>query len=528
MNGRYRALAWSSLAVIAIAAALGRGEPTASAGRTPVVGRPDHTALSRLIDEAIERRLAEAKLSPAPLADDAEFLRRVYLDITGVIPAEEKVAAFLDDRDPGKRARLIDELLDNPKYGRSLADRWEDLLMVRDSTNKRLKSEPLIDWLAGRFNKNTPWDVLVNELLTANGTQEENGAATFFIALRTPDKLNDQVCRLFLGVQLQCAQCHDHPFTNWKRSDYWSMASFFSKVRAGGKKVGLANRPAEVVNESGEGKKAARPDSALDLPPKFLGGARPELKAGAPLRPVLARWLTAPDNPYFARAMVNRTWAQFFGRGLVNPVDSINSTGEASHPEMFEALARRFAADGFDLKHLIRGLCNSRAYQRTSAATTGAAGLDSLYGRMAVKPLSPEQLYDSLVSVLGSPDDPRSARKAARTGVGSPRDKFVAFFRPTEGSDPSEYSTGIPQVLQLMNSPQTNKVGALLKDLSASGSPPEAKIDRLYLVTLARRPTAPERERLLRYLKSAGGDTRVAYSDILWVLLNSSEFALNH
>ena len=158
------------------------------------------------------------------------FCARVYLDLTGVIPTADTVAAFLKSKDPEKRPKLINTLLASPLYGKHQAETWETLLMIRDSTNRRLKSEPFVDWLSQRFNNNTPWNKLVSDLLTVTGTQEQSGAATFFIALRTPEKINDQVCRLFLGVRLECAQCHDHPFASWKRKDYWSMAAFFSKV----------------------------------------------------------------------------------------------------------------------------------------------------------------------------------------------------------------------------------------------------------------------------------------------------------
>jgi hypothetical protein len=486
------------------------------------------------VDRAIERALAEEQAAPGPIADDAEFLRRVTLDLTGVIPTAERAAAFLDSTDPEKRSKLVDELLASPLYGRHFADTWEDLLFIRDSTNKGLSSQPLADWLASKFNTNTPWDQTVSQLLTSTGTQEENGATTFFIALRTPDKLNDQVCRLLLGVQLQCAQCHDHPFTTWKRSDYWSMASFFNKTRAGGRKVAVKGS-IETVNESGKGKKAPEPDSALDLPPKFLGGDQPKLDASAPLRPVLAKWLTAPENPYFARAMVNRVWSQLFGQGLVTPVDNLTDDDAASHPELFAALSEHFAAGGFDLKVLLRGLCNSRAYQRASSPDGDGDGDLSRpgaeYARMAIRPMSPQQLYDSLFGVLGAQEEGRGARRQAALRKGnakSPRNTFVEFFRPAEGSDPTDYSTGIPQVLRLMNGPQMNRGGSLVAELVKSGRTPKENVERLYLATLARRPTPAESERLTSFLRDEKQELREAYADVLWVLLNSSEFALNH
>jgi hypothetical protein len=368
---------------------------------------------------------------------------------------------------------------------------------------------------------------MVYDLLTVTGTQEHSGANTFFIANRTPDKLTDIVSRVFGGVQLQCAQCHNHPWASWKRADYWGMAQFFTKVRAGGKKVGKGEP--EVVNEIGIGKGLPLPESALKVPPKFLGGDAPRIEASKPYRPVLAQWLTSADNPYFARAMVNRIWAQVFGRGLVHPVDNIHDQNPASHPELFAALTREFVASGFDLKHLIRGICNSEAYQRASNRDSKTASDPSLFNHMAIKPLTPQQLHDSLQVVLGSADQqarrPQNAKKLAAPGT---RAEFIAFFRAAEGADPTEYPAGIPQALRLMNSSALNDGTGLLNKLARPGQPPAQVIERLYLVTLSRRPTAPESQRLINFLQSAGSDPRQAYADILWVLLNSSEFSLNH
>ncbi len=478
------------------------GQAEAAAPAKPNAGTSAH-ALAQRIDALIEQSRSSKDVTPAPLADDAEFLRRAYLDLTGLIPSADTAANFLASRDPHKRAKLIDERLASPDYGKHQAETWETLLMVRDSTNRRLKSEPFVEWLKTRFNENQPWNRLVNDLLTVTGTQGDSGAATFFIALRTPDKLNDQVCRLFLGVRLECAQCHDHPFAPWKRKDYWSMAAFFSKVRAGGKKVGKGEP--EVVNESGKEKKAPLPDSALNLAPKFLGADQPKLSASEPYRPALAQWMTNPENPFFARAMVNRTWAQFFARGIVEPVDNLSAdpTGE---PELLKELTAEFTKSGFDLKYLIGAICNSQAYQRASGAASEGNSPDEHFARMAIKPLTPEQLYDSLAIVLGHKGEtPKEARKAAKEQAikyepKSLRAKFIAFFDVPDGADPTEYGTGIPQVLQLMNSPEMNKGSVLLDDALATSRTPAQAVDRLYLATLSRYPSKAERTRIEAFL----------------------------
>src|SRR5579871_5055999 len=243
----------------------------ALAGDAPpkdAAGRLDAPALAALIDRAIEGRLAADKATPAPPADDAEFLRRAYLDITGVIPPVDKVAAFLDSKQPDKRARLIDELLASPHYGRHMGDIWQELLLVqRDIFSRGLPAEPLADWFARGFNSNKPWDRQVTELLTSTGTQEQNAATTLFLALRSPDKLTDTVCRAFLGIQLQCAQCHNHPFTTWKRTDYWGIAAFFAKVDDGAPEK-LFKGPTPKVVEASTVRTKRLPDSALKTLPR--------------------------------------------------------------------------------------------------------------------------------------------------------------------------------------------------------------------------------------------------------------------
>jgi hypothetical protein len=490
--------------------------------------RLDAFALATAIDKAIQEQLSAEKATPAPVTDDAEFLRRAYLDLTGVIPPADKVAAFLDSKQPDKRARLIDELLASPHYGRHMGDIWQELLLVqRDIFSNRLPAEPLANWFAEGFNTNKPWDKQVTELLISTGTQEQNGATTFFLALRSPDKLTDTVCRAFLGIQLQCAQCHNHPFTSWKRAEYWGMAAFFAKVDDGAP-AKLSKGPTPNVVETSTVRKKRLPDSALDVRPRFLGGDALELNGKDPYRPVLAKWLTAKENPYFAKAMTNRIWAQFFGRGLVNPVDNLRDDNQPSHPELFEALAEEFIHSGFDVKYLVRAICNSQAYQRASTPVGKSADDMILYTSMPIKPMTPEQLYDSLATVLGTSERPKKGEgKKAKGRAATSRAAFVDFFHPGEGTDPSEYAAGIPQVLRLMNSEWTAKISAFIAQTVNCDQPPARNIEKLFLATLSRRPTTAESKRLGEYL-TANNNTAKAYSDLLWALLNSSEFTLNH
>jgi hypothetical protein len=504
-------------------AALAGDVPRKEAG-----GRLDARALAGLIDKAIQQRLTADKEMPAPLADDAEFLRRAYLDLTGVIPPADKVAPFLDSKQPDKRARLIDELLASPSYGRHMGDLWQEVLLTqRDIYSRGLPDEPLVSWFAEGFNSNKPWDKQVTELLTSTGTQEQNGATTFFLALRYPDKINDTVCRVFLGIQLQCAQCHNHPFTSWKRTEYWGMAAFFAKVDDGAPQKLFKVKAPNVVEASTIQKKRL-PDSALKVSPRFLGGESPKLNNKEPYRPLLAQWLTSANNPYFARATVNRVWSQFFGRGLVNPVDNLCEENPPSHPELFEALTQQFTRSAFDMKYLARAICNSQAYQRSSTPVGKATESEGLYASMTIKPMTPEQLHDSLAKILGPSGNPKkSAAKGKAPSQGS-RTAFVEFFQPAEGTDPNEYPAGIPQVLRLMNSEWTARASTFVKQTVKLDQPPARNLETLFLSTLSRRPTAAEGRRLEQYLQANNGNPAKAYGDILWALLNSSEFTLNH
>ncbi|HXG11248.1 MAG TPA: DUF1549 and DUF1553 domain-containing protein [Gemmataceae bacterium] len=526
-----RVLRRQALAVAAVAVLLAGGGTAVAAGRVAKGSgaKLDAPTLARLIDQEIQAKLTAEKVTAAPLADDAEFLRRLYLDIAGVIPPADKVVEFLNDTSPDKRARVIDELLASPQYGRHLADIWQAMLLPRTSDNRRLQHEPMIKWLEQNFNENKPWNQMVSELLTATGTQDKNGAVTFFLANPTADKVNDIVSRLFLGIQLQCAQCHNHPFTSWKQTDYWGMANFFVKVRPDNVNRAAKQGVSPGINESGTGRQRMLPESAMNLPPKFLLGEQPKLKANEPYRPAFAAWLTSPDNPFFARAMVNRMWHHFFGRGLVNPVDDMHEGNIPSHPELLQELTAQFVASGFDLKHLIRGICNSQTYQRSSKPVAGDVD-PALFAHMTVKVLTPEQLYDSLEQVLGPARPARPVLRNANPALqraNNPRNQFVAFFQGDENADPTEYQDGIPQALRLMNAPQANNLTAAVNRIAKGEQAPAAVIERLYLATLSRRPSTAEAERLTAYVQKQG-DARQAYHDILWALINSSEFRLNH
>jgi hypothetical protein len=493
----------------------------------------DAADLARLIDAQVEKRQAEEKVKPAPVADDAEFIRRVYLDLVGVIPPPEKVKEFLDSKDANKRSKLIDSLLADSRFGNHLAETWCNLMVPRESNNRALKSMPLQTWLADGFNAGKPLNKLVFDLVTATGSQADNGAVTYFIGNPTADKITDNVTRMFLGVQLQCAQCHNHPFTDYKQTEYWAVAAFFMKTRISANPQQAAKKGVAIsVVESNKAlkKKKGLPESAKIVPAKFLRGAEPKIAANEPARPYLAKWMTSDTNPFFARAMANRFWYQLFGRGIVNPVDDMHDDNAPVYPELLATLTEQLKLHGYDTKYLVRAICNSKAYQRTSQAVEGKSGSDDidLYARRALRVMSPEQLYDSYTAVVGK--DARNGKagrnKAQKKGPQGPRDQFVNFFR-VEDFNPLDYQNGIPQALRLMNSAQLNNTNAAVTAAMQDSKAPADVIERLYLTALARRPTADETQRLTAHVRRQS-NPRAAYGDILWAILNSSEFVLNH
>lgn len=491
---------------------------------------PSSVALARAVDKAIAAKCQESGIALSPQTTDAEFLRRVHLDIAGRIPSLERTRSFLASTAPDKRAKLVDELLASPDYGTHMADIWQVLLLSKNSVARRLDTKVFVDWLAEEFNSNKPWDRMVHEIMTAKGAQDKNPATTFWLSQVSVDNMTDTVCKVFLGVQLQCAQCHNHPFTGWKQDEYWGLAAFFLNVKAA--PPGNKQTTSPVVSEGKLVRKKNNPlpESAKKLPPKFFGGPVAALGSSSEIRPVLADWLCAESNPYLARAMVNRLWAQMFSRGLVHPIDNIHDGNPASHPELLEDLTRRFKDGKYDVKAFLRGLCLSETYQRSSKPVAGNkdAVADS-YARMPMKVLTPEQLYDSLFQVLGNPERGPMARKAGGPpvkGAKGPRAQFVAFFSGEEGADATEYQVGIPQALQLMNAPRTNAPGAAMK-LVAGTSDPAVALETLYLATLNRKPSITELAVASDYLKKASNSRQVP-ADILWALINSSEFATNH
>jgi hypothetical protein len=471
----------------------------------------DAAALSAEIDRHIEARWAEKNLKPAPLADDAEFFRRLFLDLNGRIPPVAQLRDFLDDRRADKRRRWVDVLMsgrDNREwYANQLAAYWQRLLFSR---TRGAAPGDMASWLRKQVASNTPYDQMVRELL--GGSQAE---AFYRVHENQPEKIAAEISRLFLCIKLECAQCHDdRSGGRWTQTQFWELAAFFTSDARAGK------GPAEI----------AIPDQKKTVNARFLDGNAPELPKGVPAPVVLARWATDRDNAYFARAAANRLWAYFFGVGLVEPVDAAGPHNPPSHAALLDALAGQLMAHDFDVQYLIRAITGSHAYQRSSARPGAEPDDPRVFTRMTVRPMTGEQLFDSLAQATGLLTFQGTGRSANLRG------EFLARFAAADDTAGTP-DTSILQALYLMNgrliaeatSPQHSKTLQVIAGAGPAVSN-AVRVRELYLATLSREPTAEELKRSVAYVDRGGAakDRTKALADVLWVLLNSGEFVLNH
>jgi hypothetical protein len=505
----------------------------------------DVQQLAARIDQLIAARWTANAVKPAPQPDDAEYLRRLYLDLTGRIPRVIEVRDFLDETSPHKRQQVVERLLEDPYYARQYINHFTNVwraLLVSQTNNQQVQFLlPSFEaWLRHHVQANTPYDELIRQLLTAPvdlggrrqgpfPNQSESALAFYQANDLKAENLAASTTRLLLGVKLECAQCHDHPHDHWTRKQFWEYAAFFSGLRAD-----MRGDFIIAVRENPQERSLKIPGSERKVFARFLDGSEPRWNADMGTRTVLAQWLTDAKNPYFARAAVNRLWAHFFGIGLIEPVDEVSDTNPPSHPELLDELARQFVAHQFDIKFIIRAITNSQTYQRSSASTDPSQNDPRLFARMAVKGLSPEQFFDSLAEATGFWEESRQAARPDRQPPNSPRAQFLAKFSHQE--KPTERQTSILQALALMNGQFIDDATSIerSKTLAAVVDAPflntEQRIETLYLAALSRKPRAEELARLMKYVTLGGpkGAQKDALADVFWALLNSGEFMLNH
>ncbi len=486
------------------------------------------------IDTLVNNKLKKIRITPSDLCDDATYLRRATLDIVGKLPSVEEVQAFNADADPKKREKKIDELLERKEFTQMWVMKWAELLQIRTDNNRFQYKSALhyYDWLADQFAKNRPMNELVQELLTASGGTFANPAGNFYKVETDTLKLTENAAQIFMGMRIQCAQCHNHPFDRWTMNDYYSFASFFAQV---GRKTGEDNRETVVFNRASGG--VSHPVGNRDMKPKYLGGDLPEIKPGEDRRDVLAKWLASPENPFFAKNLANIVWAHFLGKGIVEPVDDVRISNPPSNPELLDELGKRFAASGYNFRKLVRDICTSRTYQLTTKANASNAEDTRNFAKANIRRMRAEVLLDCLNQVTAGREKFRGlplGASAVEIVDGRTSTFFLTTFgrasRDTVCSCEVQMEPNLSQALHLLNGDTVNtKItagGTVAAALREKKSPPQI-IDELYFRCFARKPTAREQGELMEFFKEGRPELEVL-NDIFWSLLNSKEFLFNH
>jgi hypothetical protein len=501
-----------------------------------------------VIDRHVFARLEALGIPPSRLANDAEFLRRASIDVSGTLPTAAEARSFLEDQSPDKRERLVDDLLERPAYASYFALLWADVLRNRRGEQER--AAPLTirfhRWVYESLVENKPFDRFVRELLCAEGNIADTPAVGWYRFLERPTALVDDAAQVFLGTRMQCARCHHHPFEKWGQEDYWHFANFFSRLARKEESdsrdftISVERRESRLTDDEPTSASYRKTYSALQVPG---GEAIVETPDGDP-REVLADWMTSPENPLFARALVNRYWKHFFGRGIVEPEDDLRETNPPSNPELLEALAADFVAHGYDLKRLIRTICGSATYQLSSEPNEHNRADRQSFARFQPRRLPAEVLLDAVNQVAGATTKFRNARRGARA-IELPdeggRSYFLDVFgKPERGSACACERSGdvtLAQVLHILNSREVvEKVGAAEGRpalLAADERPDGEKVCDLFLAAFARPPSAEEEARALAHLEAAAdkerspASRRRAWEDLVWALLNTKEFLFN-
>jgi Protein of unknown function (DUF1549)/Protein of unknown function (DUF1553) len=516
--------------------------PAAFASR--VVAPIEDAALAETIDQSLAARWEKEGVTPAPHAGDAEFLRRVSLDVAGRIPPVSEARAFLQSTDPQKRRKLVERLLAGPAHANHMTGIWLELLVpeAKATVQAAFYAGDFQVWLRKQFTEGVGYDKIVRELLTVPaasgqmalnraGAQDIKPSPFAFIAAKEgkPENLAASTSRTFLGIRLECAQCHNHPFATWKRDEFWGMAAFFAGIERRGNGAGVLFQGTDIPDKYD----IEVPGSKRIVQASFLDGRKLERNKGKSVRAELADWVTSRDNPYFARAAANRVWFQFFGTGLIDPVDDMSAVADAMHPELLDLMADQFAAHDFDLKYLIRAITSSRAYQLSSAGGSPSSNVSRLFGRMSVRGLTPEQLYENLIMATGLPREVVPRALVVRNN--SLRGEFIERFASQE-ERPTDRQTSILQALTLMNGRLVDDATSFVQGATLSAVADSyfldttGRIETLYLAALTRFPRPAELERLIPYVERGGPtlDTKKALADVLWSLLASAEFVFNH
>ncbi len=482
-----------------------------------------------VIDRLLQEHWDREQITAAPNCDDPEFCRRVWLDLAGVAPPVAEVRQFLMNSSTDKRSRLIDRLLRSPRHASHMASRWTDILLPSAAAAQpgtRANVASLHRWLQRQFLDNTPYDYFVSSFLTAGGAGNSGPAIFYTSHSLQPEKLAAATSRIFMGIQLQCAECHDHPFDRWTQEDFWHYAAFFSQLRQSN-----AGRGGTTIIDDFPGGEVRLPGSSQVMAPRYPGISEPPEKDPADhRRRQLTIWMASRDNPFLAHAAVNRAWDHLFGRGLVDPVDAMDAGNRSLHPELLDHLAQYLIQQRFDMRDLYAAIARSAAYSQTSSIPEALRPPQDSFAAMNVKTLTASQFYDSMrqnvyrrSALLAT--DPASPERALR-------DQFLSRMKAVDTS-PRDYPNGVVQVLGLMNGPEVagatdENSSALLAAIEAPFFDDVQRIEILFLATLSRQPSEKEMNSFGTHLSAAETSQQrgEALSDLLWILLNTAECAV--
>jgi hypothetical protein len=552
-NGLVRSLSLSGEAAIM---ARYQGQVTVFRATVPLgVTIPSYTFERKtLVDKHAANKWKQLGIVPSENCTDAEFIRRVSLDITGTLPTPAKLKAFMADTDKDKRAKLIDALLDTDDYSYFFATKWADILRVKRGRQQGRAYGTFVfhDWIRQAMADDKPYDEFAREILGAVGDETKCPPTVWYKDMRTADQFVDNAAQVFLGTRLQCAQCHHHPYEKWSQDDYWGLAAFYGRV--GRKNVPVAGQPLQK-NQQGQmqvlytmarplGGKAGVINKRTNQPAvmKPLGGEPVDVGADDDPRQILVDWLVDAKNPFFARAVVNRYVAHFLGRGIVDPIDDMRVTNPPSNPELLDALADDFVAHKYSLRHLVKVICNSRTYQLSSTPNDYNQHDRQTYARYYPRRMTAEVLYDAVSQVTKSPSTFNGLPKdkhAPTRAIMLPDESFQSYFLDVFGR-PQRLSAcecervseaNLAQVLHLLNSDEVqgkvSRGGGRADEMVKDPRPDAAKIEELFLWTVGHTPNEKQLSLALEHLERHAKDKKIAYENILWALINTKEFVFN-
>jgi len=498
-------------------------------------------ALAQRLDQIINKRLQQEKIPPGPKASDAELARRLHIDLTGKIPTLLQIRDYLENDSADKLEERVDELLASPQFANNFTHYYRSVMLTGSNNVQAQAFQYQFEgWLRGKLVSNTGFDKVAHEVISAQpfnqgGGFNQNGftpSAFFFVNENKAENLAGATARVFLGIRIECAQCHKHPFAKWTRQQFWEFAAFFSDLQNNG-------RP-KVAGKSDEAKLNTRqikiPDTDKIVQAKFATGEEPDWKDGVATRTVLADWVASSNNPYFAKASVDHVWQYFFGISLTEPIFEPTDDSPPAHPELLDELAKSFIASGYDLKFLVRAIVLTDAYQRVSVALSPQTTEEiQFFAKMPVRGMLPEQLFDSFAEATDSRQDTSYDDQFRQPNFGlpdTPRQQFLSKF--TSQDKRIETQTSILQALYLMNGKfladrvklENNEA---LRTVATAPISTARRVETLYLMVLSRLPRPEETSRLVSFIDAGGGsgDSRQAVADVDWALLNSSEFMLN-